>query len=419
MYIVSGDGSGKEEKVKKEKGKTKEAAKTKAIKKDSPGKLSSSQIEVIKNKVAKLAGVEHSTVRIEKKGRTAACDALPLTLYPIAESKKGNKTADIGEPYLDFDSMVAFSRKVWKTGPWIGERLTQGLCVQFLRNVVLEDPESFEGIKNSSVIYLANHQVQVESLLFPMVIQFLTNRRAITIANAIHQTSWLGPLDELIYRYPGVTYPRNIVYFKQTARESMFDLIENFKAKIRSEGASVFLHVEGELGLSCRSPVRKLSSVFIDLATDLNIPIVPVRFVGGLPVKKMKTTLEFPLGYCKQDYHVGRPISPKELIALPYAERRNRVIEALNSVGPSHDVETPYSPDPDFIKDVNSWIDDKGVAEVQAVLFKTMERLKNLGHESKAFIRGAHKGFSFGNDPKGRWLADLAGMLFGKITVMP
>jgi hypothetical protein len=217
-----------------------------------------------------------------------------------------------------------------------------------------------------------------------------------------------------MYSYPGVTYPRNIVYFDQDDRESMFNIIERFKAGIVQEGISVFLHVEGRLGLSCRHPVKALSSVFIDLALAANMPIVPVRFVGGLPVKEMETTLDFPVGYGKQDYYVGRPILPEELAALPYAERRKSVIKAINSLGPPNKEEVPNPPNPAFAEKVNSWINETGATEVKTVFFKAIETLTHTTtEETQELIQAARdKQKFFGLDPRGQWLSQMAGWLF-------
>lgn len=366
-------------------------------------------------KVAAHIGVPEKYVRLSGRPGLAVCDARPMKLYPytVSEGETGEEKIRIGDPFLDFETMLDYSRKVWNVGPWIGERLSYGLLRQFTGEIVLEDPVAFDAVKDRSLLYLANHQVQSESILFSMIVKVLAKRRMVVISDSIHQTRWTGPVDELMYRYPGVNYPKTIVYFTQSNRKSMFDILEDFKQKIREEGVSVFLHPEGKLGLSCRHPVKTLSSVFLDLAIDMDLPIIPVKFAGGLPVEEMKDVRDFPMGYGRQDYHIGKPILPEELKKQAYADRRKLVIDAINGLGPSCKTERPNPPDPVFMKEVSSWIAEKGVSEVQAVIFKAFERLQDHDPESRRFIQRAYdKSVTFGDDPKGKWLSELAAWLF-------
>ncbi|MDY6935445.1 MAG: beta-ketoacyl synthase N-terminal-like domain-containing protein [Spirochaetota bacterium] len=376
-------------------------------------KNNSNNIEnMIKEAVADKANVNPSTVRFIENRNVALCEAMPLTLYPVEMKDKKNKAplVKLGEPFLDFDRMLSYGRKIWGLGQWIGEKITQGLCEQFTRFLILEDPAILKSIHGRSVLYLANHQVQVESMLFPMMMQVLTEKRVMPIANSDHQNGWIGMLNEFTYSYPGVTYPRNIVFFDQNDRRSMFDIIEGFKAMIDREGISVFLHVEGKLGLSCRNPVKILSSVFIDMAISSNLPIVPIRFIGGLPVEEMGIPLDFPVGYCKQDYYIGSPIFPEELNAMPYAERRKYVIKSINNLGHPNKTEKPNPPNTRFKKEVEAWMAKTGSTEIKAVLFKVLEGLTDTtDKETQALINAIREGkLLIKNNEKGKWISDLA-----------
>jgi hypothetical protein len=99
---------------------------------------------------------------------------------------------------------------------------------------------------------------------------------------------------------------------------------------------------------SCRTPVRKLSSAFLDMAIAVGRPVVPVRFVGGLPVAPVFHEIDFPVGMGQQDIHIGRPIPPEELRSLSYRDRRQCVIDAINRLGPPNETEEPLPPDPTF-----------------------------------------------------------------------
>lgn len=380
------------------------------------GALSSPEIR-IKNKVAALAGVAPGKVHFIEDKNAAISKSMPFTVFPVenADPINGKDDATIKAPCLDFDRMLAYGRQnIGVDKPWVGENILLGLCRQFTKHLILDDADAFEKVKGQSILFLGNHQVQVESLLFPMMIQVLTERRVVTIASSIHRKGWVGRLYDCWYEYPGVDFPKNIVYFDQNDRESMFEILNYFKSKIKEEGISVFLHVEGCLGLSCRQPVSKMSSVFTDLAVEAKLPIVPVKFSGGLPTVGMKTTNDFPLGYGKQEYHVGRPISYEKLDKMPYAKRRQYVIDAINRLGPSHETEVPNAPDPAFETTVKKWMETNNVSEVQAVIFKALENIPGkLDDESVRLIeKGKKSEIQFSNDEKGRWLSKMAGYLF-------
>ena len=343
---------------------------------------------------------------------------MPLNLFPLEDRGKtvGQPVIKVGDAGLDFNRIFAFSRRLLETGPWIGEDVAKGLCNTFIRHLIIEDPKAFDSVKHRSALYLGNHQVQIESILFSILAQVLSASRIVTIADANHRTGSLGHLNDRLFAYPGVNNPGNIIYFNQNDRQSMFTIIDGLKSAIAEHGISVFLHVEGKLGLSCRNPVNGLSSVFVDLALAANLPIVPVRFVGGLPIAQMKVTLDFPVGYCKQDYYVGRPIMPDELRTLTYAQRRNLVIRAINTLGPSNQEEVPGAPNLAFGNAVKAWINKTGATEFKAVLFKVVEALTSTSAEETRDLIKAACGDRTGlaNDAKGRWLSEMADWLFAQ-----
>jgi len=343
---------------------------------------------------------------------------MPLSRFPITIQKQESKDPiiEVGEPELDFDKIFEYGRNLFHLGPWLFENIVRSLCERFIRYVILENPTAFEKVRNRSLLYLGNHQIQVESMLFPLLTQVLTQRRIVTIADAAHKTGWIGSLNDIIYSYPGINYPKNIVYFDQNNRKSLFNIIDTFKEEIKKQGISVFLHTEGRLGLTCKNPVKVLSSVFIDMALESDLPIVPVRFTGGLPVEKLEKTLDFPVGYGKQDYYIGTPILPETLKKLNYADRRKMVINAINHLGGANAQETPGKPAPDFISAVDSWRKQTGASEVKAVLFKALDMLtdppeKKEIHET-LLKRGHGETIEFQVNDKGRWLKRLTDWLF-------
>jgi 3-oxoacyl-(acyl-carrier-protein) synthase/3-hydroxymyristoyl/3-hydroxydecanoyl-(acyl carrier protein) dehydratase len=370
----------------------------------------------IKAQVARHLKLEPADLNLVEGRNAAVCKAMPLNLFPLEEHGKnlGQPVLTVGDARLDFNRIFSCFRRLLDTGPWIGEDVAKGLCNTFIRHLKIEDPKAFDNIKHRSALYLGNHQVQIESILFPILAQVLTGSRIVTIADANHRTGSLGHLNDLLFTCPGVNNPQNIIYFNRNNRQSMFNIIEGLKSAIADHGISVFLHVEGKLGLSCRNPVTGLSSVFVDLALDANLPIVPVRFVGGLPIAQLEVTLDFPVGYCKQDYYVGRPIMPDELRALNYAQRRKLVVAAINNLGPSNQEEVPGVPNLAFGKAVKDWVNKTGATEFKAVLFKVIDALTSTSAEETRDLIMAACGdrTGLGYDAKGRWLSEMADWLF-------
>ena len=378
----------------------------------------------IKNSVLKyiadtapFINVDPSFIHLSADPKTASCDFMPLSHFPIIIEERQGKASfiHVGEPALLFDKIFEYGRNLFHLGPWLFENITRSLCARFIRYVILEDPAAFEKVRNRSLLYLGNHQIQVESMLFPLLAQVLTQRRIVTIADAAHKTGWIGALNDIVYSHPGIHYPKNIVYFDQNDRKSLFNIIDKFKEQIKKEGISVFLHTEGRLGLTCKNPVKVLSSVFIDMALESDLPIVPVRFTGGLPVEKLEKTLDFPVGYGKQDYYIGTPILPETLKKLNYADHRKLVINAINHLGGANAQETPGKPAPDFINAVASYRKQTGASEVKAVLFKALDMLTEIpekeAHEM-LLRRGHGEKIQFQDNDKGRWMKRLTDWLF-------
>lgn len=165
---------------------------------------------------------------------------------------------------------------------------------------------------------------------------------------------------------------------------------------------------------SCRAPVRKLSGAFLDMAIELGRPVVPVRFVGGLPVAPVSDEIDFPVGMGQQDIHIGVPITPDDLRPLNYRDRRHRVIDAINHLGPANDIEEPLPPQPAFAAAARAWSESTSANLGHAVLFRILEQLPDICPEMATLVVGARAGeLRVSSTPEGRWLAELARRLLG------
>jgi len=264
------------------------------------------------------------------------------------------------------------------------------------------------------VIFVGNHQVQIESLLVTNILSARIDTPVVTMANAKHEQRWIGWILRTLASYPGCRDSDSVLYFDQSKPDSMFEILVGLKPKLASGKRAFFVHPQGTRSQSCRDPVTKISSLFIDLALELELPIVPVRFAGGLPVQPAFGKLEFPIAHGAQDYTMGAPIHPDELRDLAYVERSRRVLSAMNALPPRHHREKPNPTDPVFSGLVRQWEKETGASEVEATFFRILQEVENPGSETRMLIDGADQGvLRVGDDPKSIWLAGFAKRLYG------
>ena len=123
--------------------------------------------------------------------------------------------------------------------------------------------------------------------------------------------------------------PKVITFFDRDDKESLLRIVGELGTEMKERGKSVMVHVEGTRSLSCRPPVEKMSGAFLDLAIAVGCPVVPVRFVGALPVAPLDKRIEFPIGMGQQDLWFGAPIEPDALKAVGAAWNDRAVADSL------------------------------------------------------------------------------------------
>jgi len=353
----------------------------------------------------------------EAASHHGVCDVRPLRVHPVktAVDERGRVSVrDVRPSQLDLAPVRKYWDKWFGVGRWFGEDLHYGLIKKFVGDVVLPDPDSFAKLRGRSCLFLANHQVGVESLLFSVLAAGLTEQPVVTLAKAEHRDSWLGHFIKHTFTYPGVKDPRLITFFERGDREALLQIVGELAGELASGTRSVMVHVEGTRSVSCRTPVIKMSSAFIDMALTVRVPIVPVRFVGGLPsAPELEKRIEFPLGYGRQDYWFGRPILPEELEAMPYKERKATVIAAINGLGPGCNREEPYPGDALFERTVAEWCARTGAdPEHAAILSAVLSYAKS--EDTERFADAIRSGvYQCEPGPKGEWLKTWARWLFG------
>jgi 1-acyl-sn-glycerol-3-phosphate acyltransferase len=344
-------------------------------------------------------------------------DVRPLRAHPVrvsTDEQGRTRVSDARASRMDLAPIRRYWDKWFGIGPWFGEDLHYGLIKKFVGDVVLADPDSFAKLRGRSCLFLANHQVGVESLLFSVIAAGLTEQPVVTLAKAEHRDSWLGHFINHAFTYPGVQDPRLITFFEREDREVLLQIVAELAGELASGARSVMVHVEGTRSVTCRTPVIKMSSAFIDMALSVKVPIVPVRFVGGIPSDPpLETRLEFPLGYGRQDYWFGRPILPEELEAMPYKDRKATVLAAINGLGPGCDREEPYPGDAVFERTVAEWCARTGAnPEHAAILSAVLSYAKS--HDTEALAQAIRAGeFAPGDSAKAQWMKTWARWFFG------
>ncbi|MDP3275195.1 MAG: beta-ketoacyl synthase N-terminal-like domain-containing protein [Deltaproteobacteria bacterium] len=385
---------------------------------DAPSDTLASHIAVQEH-VSRRTYSHPSRVQVRQDLSAGVAKVLPLRVFPTAVSQTAEgyvQVRDSGPAYKDLAPVKAYWDRWFNVGPWPGEDVHYALIERFVSDVVIADPDAFAALKGKSVLYLANHQVAVESLLFSVLAAGLSEQPVVTLAKAEHRDSWLGQLIDHTFKYPGIRDPKLITFFDRDDREALLQIVQELGAELAGGVRSVMVHVEGTRSLSSREPVQKMSSAFIDMAIAVGVPIVPVRFEGALPSEPLDERLEFPLGYGQQNCWIGRPLMPEQLNALAYKDRKSTVIDAINQLGPPNSREQTCLPDPVFEHAVTLWERRTGARPEHAAIFVALtmygERLSPGLRD--VILAGESLDYRSDGTPKGEWLSQWARWFFGK-----
>jgi 3-hydroxymyristoyl/3-hydroxydecanoyl-(acyl carrier protein) dehydratase/1-acyl-sn-glycerol-3-phosphate acyltransferase len=314
---------------------------------------------------------------------------------------------------LDTTGARAYWRRRVGAGPGLAEDLVDGLARQFVERVAVADPGALEAVHGRPALFLANHQTGIESLLFSVLVSGLHGRVLVALAKAEHRQSWLGQLAQVLAQAPGTALPANLVFFDRSDGASLLAIVDRLRRRMADEDASLLVHVEGTRALSAGHALTRMSGVWTDLALAAGAAVVPVRFTGGLPATEASQRLEFPVGFGRQTYHLGRPLLPEDLRPLDLAARQRRVLDAINGLAPAADV--PAAADPDFASALEGWRRRVGDGGERAVLLAALARLPSPSAETRAVLEAVAGGRALGEkgDARQRWIGDVGRWLAG------
>lgn len=271
------------------------------------------------------------------------CPALPLEQVLLRIDRSDPRTVHASaELYRDWQPVRSWwAKNIGREMGWLGDLLFSALLSRYVRHVIVEDPAATQQLREHSVLLLANHQVQIESILGSGIASWLTDTTVVTVSNAKHEDRWVGKLSRALGGGQD-TGLRNILYFDQRKPHSFLSILDRAKQDIAERGSSMLVHAPGTRQTSSTQRVCAITSTLLDMALEMSLPIVPLHFAGGLPVQPLEHKLQVPYRHAAQDYIFGSPIMPGELAALPYAQRRTRVLNAINALAPITD--EPHEP---------------------------------------------------------------------------
>lgn len=304
---------------------------------------------------------------------------------------------------------------------WPGVHVFAALAEAFLERVEIAEPDQ---ARRGPVLYLANHQTYLESVLFGFVTPALTGRPVVTLAKAAHRNGWLGCVEQLITSHPATRAHRAMVYYDVDDPASIHDVCRRLTSAAEA-GSSILVHVEGTRHRSAqRGRVRMVAPLWADLALRHQLPIVPVRFVGGLPVEDQGRKFDLPVGHGATTIRLGPAVLPEQLAALAPEERAAELRSAINTLQDPK-TEQPGTPDPTLAAEAAEWSALTGADPVGAAMLVALGRYLAAGRaraETGGLARivaaaRAHRAgpaaFHVPDDDSADWWARLAWFLHG------
>lgn len=317
--------------------------------------------------------------------------AQPLHRYELELTGEG-ETAEVQlkRDFFEVDALKGPWRGFLGIKNWFGEDLFFALVKQFIASVTMTHPREFAALKGRGVLFVANHQVGVESPLFGIVTSALQELPTSVIAKQEHKDSWIGHLFDVCFDRDDVSSPELLALVDRDNQKDVIQTIGKRFERLKQNKECLLIHVEGTRSVQGGQRVEVVSSAVIDLAVSLGIPVVPARFADALPKSDaLEARREFPFAYSRQRLCFGEPLLPEALKSKTSLERRNRVLEALNAICGGPEAEDEPVPNVEFDKAVKDWREQRSVTEIQAVLFQALKAGENLSDESKALIEAA------------------------------
>jgi hypothetical protein len=220
--------------------------------------------------------------------------------------------------------------------------------------------------------------------LFLSAIAALSGIPAEAIAKKEHQEGWIGDVYRLAEAEMAGSNPMQILFLDREDPADLLRILDHYSKTVAERPRSLLVHVEGTRATQAGQRTEKVSSVLVDLAIDCGLPIVPVRFAGGLPLEDKNEKFDFPVGFGKQDHYIGAAIQPEILSSLPYKERTGRIIDGINNLGPDGVMDVPLPGDADFEKLVRAQPPE--LSDLQKVLLSAVQNMPEVGDRMQILL---------------------------------
>jgi 1-acyl-sn-glycerol-3-phosphate acyltransferase len=334
-----------------------------------------------------------SILQKDKEDWLATSAATPLARYPIAvtTTAKSIKVADTAPFYLDLEAGVHSWNEKLGLANWLGADLFYALVKKFSHQLYVSQPSFYPLLAHRGVVYFANHQLDTEGLLFSIfTVAFLGKPTFIMARKEVVEETWLADILLLIGERLGVGEENNYLGFVLVERSDPKEILEEFKEHIQAvkdSGLSLLIHVEGEHAKRAGQRLEKLSASLVDMATEIGVPIVPLRFAGALPKTPVARFLDYPVGFGQQDVYMGMPILPEQLKPFPSKIRKEKVLAALNALGPQpFESEEPLPADVVFAQNIEAAKARFAFSGKAAVLYVLLKGLDAPSEETRALL---------------------------------
>jgi 3-hydroxymyristoyl/3-hydroxydecanoyl-(acyl carrier protein) dehydratase len=333
--------------------------------------------------VAHLLAVHPATVAVNAEHTRATSPHFPLQAWPIAARVEGGRVEvrSAGEP------IPVSGGGGGLFGSAFLEDLSRALRQSYVRHFRLIDPAALEPLKARPFVICANHQTAIESMLFTDLFSRWAGLPVTTVTRTEHAGSWMGRLTDFLWRHPRRSVAVNPqLLFDRDQPGSFLEIMAGYKAAQAAVPHSLHLHVEGEQALSCRHRVKRMSAVIVDLAIDLDVPILPLRYGGGLPVEPLAGITSFPFEFGQQDYVLGRPLLPDDLRRMPRPKAAEWVVDTINQMPPALADEKPLPGPSQRAGQVRALSAVRQVTEIQAAVIVALQALVDPSETTRSVL---------------------------------
>jgi 1-acyl-sn-glycerol-3-phosphate acyltransferase len=309
---------------------------------------------------------------------------------------------------MDMGSLrQAFKARLGSRGPVLQD-LFLGLLQQFVAGLNIESPVEYAALTDRPVLYLANHQVAVESMLFVALVDALNAVPCRAIAKDEHRDSWMGRILRVVRDQIGRD---SIVLFDRNNPSALLSLLNGLVSSDGRLANSLLVHVQGTRSLRAGEPTTQVSSALIDFAIRYDLPIVPVKFTGGLPREAFSQRLEFPYGYGRQTYSVGPALFASDLQPLNLLERKTRVIEAINQTGAAVHDDEPAPANEAIASKIADLQDKAKLSLISAALVASLEAVPGRSSETDQLLANLRRRPAVTVDGEDAQLLDALGIV--------